>query len=80
MAERLSANQEFERDSKKWHGRILRGQYAHWCDDWDDLPIDETCMEFTACTCYSGSAPVAEIQHTLRCKRERERSQKDWEP
>ena len=30
-------------------GRVLRGKYAHWCIDWDDLPIDETCPEWPCC-------------------------------
>lgn len=33
-----------------WRGRILRGDYAHWCPEWDGLPIDETCSEWP-CEC-----------------------------
>lgn len=29
----------------------LTGVYAHYCYDWDELPIDETCPEFACCTC-----------------------------
>ena len=35
----------------KWWGRVLDGHFAHWCYDWDDLPIDETCDEWDTCTC-----------------------------
>lgn len=68
MTQRLSAQQEFERESMRFHGRYLKGRYAHWCEDWDELPIDETCMEFCACTCYSGSS-VDGIQEKLRAER-----------
>jgi len=35
----------------EWWGEVLKGKYAHWCPDWDDLPIDETCGEFDCCIC-----------------------------
>lgn len=44
---------EWERDCKRWHGRILTGRYKHWCPDWDELPIDETCSEMECCTCQT---------------------------
>jgi hypothetical protein len=37
-------------DSLQWRGRVLLGRYAHWCPDWDDLPMDETCDEWP-CSC-----------------------------
>lgn len=33
-----------------WRHRILTGKFSHWCADWDDLPIDETCPEWP-CGC-----------------------------
>lgn len=34
-----------------WRKRVLTGKYSHWCQDWDGLPIDETCEEWPcACT------------------------------
>ena len=33
-------------------GHPLTGKYRHFCNDWDDLPIDETCPEFDGCTCW----------------------------
>ena len=41
---------EWEADCLKWRGKILTGKHAHWCMDWDDLPIDETCSEWP-CAC-----------------------------
>lgn len=41
---------EWIEDSRKWRGRVLTGEYGHWCPDWDDLPIDETCPEWP-CPC-----------------------------
>lgn len=29
----------------------LKGQYKHFCPDWDYMAIDETCPEFEACGC-----------------------------
>lgn len=37
-------------DCRDYRGRVLTGQYAHWCPAWDDLPIDETCPEWP-CAC-----------------------------
>ena len=37
-----------------WYGYVLTGKYAHWCNDWDDLPIDDTCEEIACCTCFEG--------------------------
>jgi hypothetical protein len=42
---------EFQKDSLHWNGRILTGRFRHWCYDWDQLPIDETCEEFECCVC-----------------------------
>ena len=36
-----------------WRGAVLTGKYAHYCLDWDCLPVDETCSEFTSCGCYT---------------------------
>lgn len=40
----------FEEACLHWRGRILTGKYAHLCDDWDGLPIDETMPEWP-CSC-----------------------------
>lgn len=41
---------EWYQDCMHWRGRVLTGKYAHWCNDWDGLPIDETCEEWP-CVC-----------------------------
>jgi hypothetical protein len=43
-------NQEWVSDCMKWRRRVLTGKYTHWCFDWDELPIDETCPEWP-CEC-----------------------------
>lgn len=35
------------------YGRTLHGGHAHYCNEWDGLPIDDTMPEFDACTCYN---------------------------
>lgn len=46
----MKPSQEWMADSLRWRGKILTGEYAHWCPDWDFLPIDETCPEWP-CPC-----------------------------
>ena len=43
-------SQDWIDDCQKWRGRLLTGAKGHWCDDWDGLPVDETCDEFP-CVC-----------------------------
>lgn len=45
---------DWKEDCMKWWGKILTGDKAHWCPEWDDLPIDETCDEFRFCQCGIG--------------------------
>ncbi len=35
----------------KWRKRVLTGEHAHFCNDWDGLPVDETTPEWP-CGCY----------------------------
>lgn len=42
-------SKDWEEDCLKYHGVILTGNGAHWCAEWDDLPIDETCYEWPCC-------------------------------
>lgn len=52
LLERIeAAKTDWEKDSLRWHGRVLTGNKCHWCPDWDYLAIDETCREFEVCTC-----------------------------
>lgn len=43
-------NKEWEDDCLKWRGKVLIGWGCHWCSEWDDLPIDETCDEWPCCS------------------------------
>lgn len=42
---------QWEIDCVGFHGEVLQGEFSHYCEEWDSLPIDETCQEFEACTC-----------------------------
>ncbi len=44
---------DFETDCLYWRKRILTGNLAHWCYDWDCLPVDETTIEIECCNCFS---------------------------
>jgi len=37
-------------DSFRWRGAMLNGLFTHWCYEYDELPVDETCLEFP-CGC-----------------------------
>lgn len=41
----------FEAHSLRWRHRVLDGDWAHSCFDWDELPIDEHDDEITSCSC-----------------------------
>ena len=45
-------------DCLQWRGRVLTGRLRHWCFDWDALPVDETCLEITCCTCWRWDVPL----------------------
>jgi uncharacterized protein (DUF433 family) len=40
-------------DCLEWRGRVLTGEHGHWCNEWDLLPVDETCDEWP-CSCDVG--------------------------
>lgn len=42
---------QWELDCFRWRGRVLTGKKGHWCFDWDELPVDETCDEWP-CKCF----------------------------
>jgi hypothetical protein len=56
-------NTDFETDCLHWRNRLLTGKLAHWCGQWDDLPVDETTIEIECCTCFTAEerAPVQDI-------------------
>ena len=49
----------WEADCLKWRGRILVGDQAHWCREWDALPIDETTPEWP-CACARNGETVGD--------------------
>lgn len=61
------ASEQWAADCLKWRGSILAGVHGHWCPEWDDLPIDETCREWP-CQCQIGMA----ARETPEQKHERE--------
>lgn len=48
----IRETREWQEDCRKWRGVVLHGEKAHWCYDWDGLPVDETTPEFSSCTCF----------------------------
>lgn len=56
---------QFKADCIKWRGRPLTGKFAHWCYDWDGLPVDETCAEFSACCCAFQDADGAKAAREI---------------
>ena len=39
-------------DCMRWRGKVLTGEFTHWCYEYDELPVDETCPEWP-CACES---------------------------
>lgn len=60
---------EWQEDSKHWRGVVLGGRFRHWCLDWDALPTDETCVEFTCCNCFPETEEITRLKNLLREKR-----------
>lgn len=50
---------DWEEDCARYVGHPLTGKFAHWCRDWDLLPVDETQPEFECCTCFRKSSGEA---------------------
>jgi hypothetical protein len=49
---KMSNWDEFNEDCMHHHGKILTGEFRHFCPEFDYLPIDETVFEFQFCDCY----------------------------
>jgi hypothetical protein len=45
---------QWAEDCQKWRGHLLTGVYAHWCSDWDALPVDGHMREWNCCHCFRG--------------------------
>jgi hypothetical protein len=50
---------QFDRDCMRWRGKVLTGKFAHWCEEWDGLPVDETTPEWP-CGCRFGAEKQTE--------------------
>ena len=48
----LITSADWRTDCLRWRGLLLVGRFAHWCWDWDGLPVDETTPEFQGCCCF----------------------------
>jgi hypothetical protein len=46
----IDVSADWVEDCLQWRGRVLEGRYGHWCMEWDELPVDETCHEWP-CGC-----------------------------
>lgn len=46
----LTSSPDWVEDCARWRGRLLTGRFRHWCEDWDGLPVDDTCPEWP-CAC-----------------------------
>ena len=53
----VPGNSPWEVDCLHWRGRVLTGKHAHWCDAYDQLPVDETTPEWP-CGCYRERQPA----------------------
>ena len=49
--------QHWKEDCQHYHGKLLTGLHAHWCYEWDGLPIDETVDEYDCCICDLSGLP-----------------------
>lgn len=47
----MRPSDQFIEDSIRWRGKVLRGPDAHWCGDWDELPVSACTPEYDCCTC-----------------------------
>lgn len=57
------SSMDWIQDCLEAYGDVLRGKKAHWCPDWDFMPIDETCDEIEGCTCeFKQKYPIKATQ------------------
>lgn len=49
----MTHSKDWEEDCLHYWGKVLTGEFGHWCWDWDFLPVDETCDEFKTCGCFT---------------------------
>lgn len=51
-------SEDWIRDCIRHYGKVLTGRKAHWCPEWDYLPIDENSFEYDCCLCYKRKDPL----------------------
>ena len=68
---------EWIEECKHWWLKVLTGKYSHYCGEWDDLPIDETCSEFMVCTCFAETPEITSIQEKMRKELEEDERNKN---
>lgn len=56
---------EWVSDCIHWYGAVLTGYGAHWCPEWDYMPIDVTCGEIVACSCHGSDPVIVQVQNTM---------------
>lgn len=49
---------EWRYDSMKWRGVVLTGHHIHYCQEYDGLPVDETCPEWPCGCCQNGRCQI----------------------
>lgn len=49
----LISHEHWIHDCRVWYDRLLTGKFAHYCLDWDNIPVDETTEEWKCCTCFN---------------------------
>jgi hypothetical protein len=53
-------------DCMHWRGKVLTGKRAHWCEDWDGLPVDETTPEWP-CNCRWSESKKLQMDADCGC-------------
>lgn len=65
---RRKIRRDWDNECLRYCGRILpRSKYSHYCMDWDGLPVDEFCIEFTTCYCFDTTPEF--ISAVVACKK-----------
>ena len=55
MTELMEDQLQWEKECIEWRGKVLTGEFRHYCAEFDGLPVDDTCfIEISVCTCFSG--------------------------
>ncbi len=58
----ISNKEIFNEEYKRTHGSYPKGDYQHWCIEWDDMPLDSECLEIFCCPCYEDTEEFKAIK------------------